>query len=298
MPAKSDLPEDLITRAGQLPCFTAPGHVEVLGGGKTNHNLLVHDCDRRFVVRFGTDNPEHGILRWNELAVSRAAERAGIAPAIHHAEPGLLVMEFVDARPISPEDRQNPGMIDKLAMLVRRVHHDVMRELEGPVLCFWVFHIIDDYVRLLRDRGSRHRPLLSGLLNDARRLEKALGPTEVVLGHNDLLPGNILIGPGRIWLIDWEYAGFGSPLFDIGGLASNNDFSVAEEQTLLETYYDRPLDDELWRKYSAMKCASLLRETLWSMVSEITSSIDFDYGAYTAQYHSAYQAAYQSFKTL
>ena len=34
-------------------------------------------------------------------------------------------------------------------------------------------------------------------------------------------------------------------------------------------------------KYLAIKCASLLRETLWSMTSEITSKIDFDYKKYT-----------------
>ena len=32
-----------------------------------------------------------------------------------------------------------------------------------------------------------------------------------------------------------------------------------------------------------MKCASLMRETLWSMTSEIHSEIDFDYAAYTAE---------------
>ena len=32
-----------------------------------------------------------------------------------------------------------------------------------------------------------------------------------------------------------------------------------------------------------MKCASLLRETMWSMVSEIHSTLDFDYVAYTAE---------------
>ena len=30
-----------------------------------------------------------------------------------------------------------------------------------------------------------------------------------------------------------------------------------------------------------MKCASLLRETMWSMVQEIHSELDFDYPAYT-----------------
>ena len=38
---------------------------------------------------------------------------------------------------------------------------------------------------------------------------------------------------------------------------------------------------ELSEKYRAVKCASLLRETMWSMVSEITSNIDFDYKTYT-----------------
>ena len=33
-----------------------------------------------------------------------------------------------------------------------------------------------------------------------------------------------------------------------------------------------------------MKCASLLRETMWSMVSEIILELDFDYAAYTEDY--------------
>ena len=33
-----------------------------------------------------------------------------------------------------------------------------------------------------------------------------------------------------------------------------------------------------------MKCASLLREAMWSMVSEIVSELDFDYAAYTEDY--------------
>jgi hypothetical protein len=33
-----------------------------------------------------------------------------------------------------------------------------------------------------------------------------------------------------------------------------------------------------------MKCASLLREAMWSMVSEIHSQLDFDYAGYTADY--------------
>ena len=49
---------------------------------------------------------------------------------------------------------------------------------------------------------------------------------------------------------------------------------------------------------SAMKCASLLRETMWSMVSEIHSALDFDYTAYTRENLTRFEAAYDSFRTM
>jgi hypothetical protein len=44
-----------------------------------------------------------------------------------------------------------------------------------------------------------------------------------------------------------------------------------------------------------MTAASLLRETMWSMVSEIYSTVDFDYGAYTAENMRRFEAAYSAF---
>ena len=95
------------------------------------------------------------------------------------------------------------------------------------------------------------------------------------------MPANFLDDGQRLWLVDWEYAGYNTPLFDLGGLASNNNFSNDEEIFLLENYFDHKIDSELLNKYNCLKSASLLRETMWSMVSEITSDIDFDYSEYT-----------------
>ena len=101
------------------------------------------------------------------------------------------------------------------------------------------------------------------------------------LPHNDLLAQNFIDDGHRLRLIDWDYAGFNSPLFDLANLASNNEFPEGQERTLLEAYFGQPADQDLWRRYHAMKCASLLRETMWSMVSEIHSTLDFDYVTYT-----------------
>ena len=43
-----------------------------------------------------------------------------------------------------------------------------------------------------------------------------------------------------------------------------------------------------------MKCASLLREVMWSMVSEITSKIDFDYYKYTQENIVKFDKAFNS----
>ena len=119
---------------------------------------------------------------------------------------------------------------------------------------------------------------------------------QLVFGHNDLLAANFIDDGDRLWLIDWDYAGFNSPLFDLANLASNNSLSVEQEDWVLENYFDRRPDDELRRSYYAMKCASLLREGLWSLVSETHSDIDFDYASYTEENLKGFEEAWQQFR--
>ncbi|MBW2593656.1 MAG: choline kinase, partial [Deltaproteobacteria bacterium] len=65
-----------------------------------------------------------------------------------------------------------------------------------------------------------------------------------------------------------------------------------QENWLLEAYFEKPVTDELYIRYSAMKCASLLREAMWSMVSEIHSPLDFDFVAYTLENLNRFEQAW------
>jgi thiamine kinase-like enzyme len=269
-----------------------------LAGGITNHNFVVDDRGRRLVVRVAGDILVHGIVRANEVAASRAAHAAGLSPAVVHAEPGILVLEFIEGRTLTPEDVRDPANLDRLVDLVRRCHRDVPQHLRGPAAMFWVFHVVRDYAHTLRAAVSRHAGAVAGLLERARRLEAAVGPIEVVFGHNDLLAANLLDDGRRLWLLDWEYAGFNSPLFDLGGLASNSELPPAATEALLARYFERPVDDALRLRAAAMTAASLLRETMWSMVSEIHSSVAFDYAGYTAENLRRFEAAYLDFEAM
>ena len=269
-----------------------------LAGGITNQNFMVDDRGRRYVVRVGNDILVHGVVRANELAASRAAHLAGLSSRVVHAEPGILVLDFIEGRTFTPEDIRNPANLGRLVDMVRRCHRDIPQYLRGPAAMFWVFHVVRDYAHTLREADSRHIALLPELLARAARLEDTVGPIEVVFGHNDLLAANFIDDGQRLWLVDWEYAGFNSPLFDLGGLASNSELSPEQAEQVLSLYFDKPVDDPLRLRAAAMTAASLLRETMWSMVSEIHSTVDFDYAAYTAENLRRFEAAYATFQAM
>jgi thiamine kinase-like enzyme len=288
--------DPLKQRAARLSFWKGPVDPVRLGGGITNVNFVVEDCGQRFVVRVGDDIPVHQIMRFNERAANKAAFAAGISPETVHFEPGILVMRFVEGKTCTAADMRDQSRLAKVLPLVKRVHREMPRHLRGPVLSFWVFHVIRDYAHTLREANSRYADRLPDLVDVATSLELAVGPIDLILGHNDLLASNFIDDGERVWLIDWDYAGFNSPLFDLSNLASNSELDAGQEAWMLATYYGRAPDAALWQSYRAMKCASLLREAMWSMVSEIYSTLPFDYAAYTVDYMDRFANAHAAFE--
>ena len=284
-----------LQRIRNLPLWQGEIDAVPLQGGITNVNFIVTDVSKKYVVRLGEDIPEHHVLRFNELAASRAAHAAGLSPAVVYSEQGITVLEYIECRTFTPEDVRQPENLARILALVRRCHLEVPKNLRGPALIFWVFHVIRDYAASLQEAGRAHLKLLPELVEIGNRLENDASPFDMVYGHNDLLAANFLDDGDRLWLIDWDYAGFNSPLFDLGGLASNNELNAGQETWLLENYFEKPANAELLRRYGAMKCASMLRETMWSMVSETSSDIDFDYAAYTADNLARFRTAYGNY---
>ncbi|MGH7051825.1 MAG: phosphotransferase [Acetobacteraceae bacterium] len=279
-------------RAAALTCWRSPVNPEPLEGGITNRNFLVKDRGERFVVRLGADIPVLHVMRFNELAASRAAARAGLSPELVHHEPGATVIRFIEGKTLTAEDVRSRATLERLLRLVRRCHHEVSGLLRGPILVFWVFHVLRDYAATLQARDSTLVPELPRLMQATGHLERLVGPIDLVFSHNDLLASNLIDDGERLWLIDWDYAGFNGALFDLGNLCSNSEVDSADEDWLLEAYFERPIDAALKRRYQAMKCASLLREALWGMVSEVCSGLDFDYRAYACRHLARFERAY------
>ncbi|MFM2355321.1 MAG: hypothetical protein RLZZ528_1057, partial [Pseudomonadota bacterium] len=240
-----------IERIRALPCWHGEVRAVPLSGGLSNENWKAEDDAGAHVVRFGADFPFHHVARDREAMVARAAHRAGFAPAVEFSAPGVMVTAFLGAKTWGAGDvAANP---ERVAALLRDFHSRMPGEIEGTGVIFWPFHVIRDYARTLARGGSPHVGRLDGYLALGAEMEAAQVALPIVFGHHDLLPANILETPdGRLWLIDFEYAGFGTAMFDLAGAASNAGMEDAGAARLLGAYFGAQPDATLMRSFAAM----------------------------------------------
>jgi thiamine kinase-like enzyme len=205
-----------------------------------------------------------------------------------------MVTDFVQARTWGEADlRGNP---EKVGHLLARFHSTMPAHVIGAAFLFWPFHVIRDYCHTLSNAAQASE--IKYFLSVSTEMETAQIPLPVIFGHHDLLPANFLEDDARLWLIDYEYAGFGTALFDLAGAASNAAMTSDEADALLLAYFGAKPNRDLMRAFDAMQVASLLRETLWAMVSDLhLAAPGVDYAAYTAENRDRFQASLETYRS-
>ena len=289
-----------MTDSGQriegIPYWSGPITWEPLKGGLSNESFTVTQGGEKFVVRFGRDFPFHHVFRDREIMATRAAHAAGFAPELVYAEPGIMISRFVEAKTYEAGDVQ--ANISRIADTVKHFHTTMANHVSGPGFIFWVFHVIRDYANTLKEGKSRMVANLPDYLELAGELEDAQVPLPIIYGHHDFLPANFMDDGSKLWVIDFEYAGFSTAMFDLAGIASNAEFNEDQSDELLSLYFGDTPDPALKKSHAAMQCASLLREAMWSMVSEIhLDAPGVDYVAYTQENLERLEAALDTYRS-
>jgi thiamine kinase-like enzyme len=252
-----------------------------LGGGITNHNFRARFGDHDAVLRIaGAETELLGIDRAAEHVATEAAAKLGLAPEVlaFLPEHTCLVTRFVEAVPVARVD--GPAVARTL-----RAFHE-----HAPALptTFDVPRIARGYLALAQARGAAPPPAAHAAAALAERIAAALaGHPEhaVVPCHDDLLNANILgDAAGRVWLVDWEYAGMGDRYFDLGNLSVNNGFTEDDDRALLAAYWDEPVTDRRFAALRLMRAMSDVREALWGTVQSAISDLDFDFAGYAEEH--------------
>jgi len=167
-----------------------------INGGITNQNFLITDSNKKYFVRVGEDIPEHLVSRSNELNASIAAASLGIAPEVVYNNDNLQVIKFIESKTLTDKDVKEK--IEDIILLIKKVHKEIPKKLNGQSFVFWVFHVIRHYSNYLENNKSKYKLMLADLLNKSQKLEEKSAPYDIVFGHNDLLAANFLDDGNRL----------------------------------------------------------------------------------------------------
>jgi thiamine kinase-like enzyme len=264
------------------------GEPAPLPGGITNRNYRVQFGGKEYVLReHGARTDLLGIDRNAERDANRCAAQLGIGPPVAASLPGWLVTRYVPCRALeAAEIGLRAGEIARAL----RAFHDCGAQLGHR---FWVPELLAAYERELRARGAEPGDEFARAVALAQRIARALPLRDPRPCHNDLLAGNIICerATGRVLLVDWEYAGMGHPLFDLGNLAVNNEFDEDAERRLLSAYLERAPDAAAHAALKLMRVLSDAREAAWGVLQAHVSTLDFDFCAYARAHFQRLNAA-------
>ncbi|MFN4170658.1 MAG: phosphotransferase, partial [Pseudorhodobacter sp.] len=233
-------------------------------GGMTNRVYRVGG----FCVRLPGKGTEAYIDRANEAAAAREAARAGISPELIHVDPatGVMVTRFLpDVVTLSPESfAARDGAVERAARSLRVLHGS------GAAFPFRfeLFAMIDDYLGLLSGKDVKLPEGYHDVVAEAGAVRAALAahPAPLVPCHCDPLCENFLDDGERVWIVDWEYSGMNDPMWDLGDLSVEGQFTPAQDAALMRAYFGAEpsaFDQGRMVIYKAM-CDLLW--TLWGLI--------------------------------
>lgn len=253
------------------------GTIERLGGLTNRVYRVGAHCLR--VPGRGT---EEYIDRANEAVAAREAAKAGVSPAVRHADPatGLLVTDFIgDAVTMTPAlFAARPGAAGRAGEAFRMLHDS------GAIFPFRfeLFSMIDDYLGILATRDVELPAGYHDVVREAGVVRRALDARPVALKpcHCDPLCENFLDTGRRMWIVDWEYSGMNDPMWDLGDLSVEGGFDETLENELLRGYFGREATPAERGRMVIYKAMCDLLWTLWGLIQLANANPADDFRAY------------------
>lgn len=210
-----------------------------------------------------------------EMQVIHLAVEAKLSPDIlWENNHGVFVSRFVSARSFAWDVVHEDRAIERIAASLAKTHQ--LPKIEKQ---FSIYQIITHYLAQIavflneRPELKEEHAYLSQVF---AALDKVIPNTDSVLCHNDLNPKNILMDDRALWLIDWEYAGVGDPLFDLAVVARAHNLDDRQRRLLIQHYQPSLAINDTMARLEAYGRAYSLREMAWLLLKHLTTPNDPD----------------------
>ena len=206
--------------------------VEPMHGGMSGSLVAKIVVDQQpFVLRLiQQQNAFNNPLR--QFTCMQIAAEIGVAPSVVYADAqrGVSICAYVTP-PAIPVARDAAQLGSLISTLHRGPAFPANRD---------AFQYIDDAVAELTAGGTALPRLVEALLPRYDAVKRALARHVIsVPCHNDLNPGNVLTDGERMWLVDWDSAAMGDPMYDLAGLIHWFGLDDARTATFLTAYFER-----------------------------------------------------------
>ena len=210
-------------------------------GGLTNHTYRVtleNGCE--YVVRIPGEGTEEMIVRRDERVSTELACRLGVdASLLYFGDDGAKVTEYIPgAVTMSAQTLREEKNILRMAEIYRRMHTSG----EDTGVPFEVFDMAAGYEKIIRDMKvpmfDDYVVQKAKVMAIKAQIDRAVHAPKVPC-HNDPLCENWVEGNGRLYLIDWEYAGMNDGMWDVADVSIEAGFGPNEDIALLRAYLER-----------------------------------------------------------
>ena len=235
-------------------------------GGLTNHTYHVTLADgREYAVRLPGEGTEEMIIRTDEKKSTELACRLGVdAQMLYFGEDGSKVTEYIrNAVTMSAEAFHSEKWVRAAAGIFRRIH-DCGEDTGVP---FEVFDMAATYEKIIDDQNvpmPDDYELQKAKVMKIKAEVDAAVPAKKVPCHNDPLCENWVEGSGRLYLIDWEYAGMNDGMWDVADISIEAGFDEAWDRLLLSAYLGHEPSVTDRRHFLASKIYVDFLWTLWA----------------------------------
>ncbi len=252
-------------------------------GGLTNLVFRVDHGGEQYVLRLAGKGTEEYIDRGNEAQAAREAAKAGVSPDVLHVDvaSGVMVTRLVDhCATMSPEKFKSIAGAPKRAGEVFRKLHTSGARFNFR---FELFAMVDGYLKVLATKDIDLPPGYQEVVKEAGVVRAALDahPLPLAACHCDPLCENFLDTGKRMWLVDWEYSGMNDPMWDLGDLSVEGQFSATQEEEMIRAYFGgEPSASDLGRIVIYKAMCDLLW-TLWGLIQHANKNPVDDFWAYS-----------------
>lgn len=236
-------------------------------GGLTNRTYhAVFQDGAEYVVRIPGEGTEEMISRRDEEVSTRLACKLGIdAELLYFGENGAKVTAYIPgAVTMSAPAMREPQHIREAADILRRLH----RSGEDTGIPFEVFSMAASYEKIIADKQvpmfSDYAEVKAEVMAAKRQIDAACDIAQVPC-HNDVLCENWVVSDaGKMYLIDWEYAGMNDGIWDVADLSIEAVYDHALDEVLLRAYLGREPETMDWKHFLANKLYVDYLWTLWA----------------------------------